>query len=46
MTEWISVLGGGDKAVETWQVQQETHQAHATGPDCDADHMAGHHEAV
>jgi len=41
-----SPIGGGDKAVETRQVQEETHQAHATGPDCEAEQMAGNHAAV
>jgi hypothetical protein len=39
-------IGRGDKAVETRQVQEETPQAKATGPDFDADQMAGNHEAV
>ena len=39
-------IGGRHKAVETRQVQEETHQANTTGPDFDADQMAGNHEAV
>jgi hypothetical protein len=36
----------GRKAVETRQIQEETNQANAAGPDFDADHMERHHEPV
>ena len=39
-------IGGRHKAVETRQIQEETHQANAAGPDFDADHMESHHESV
>jgi hypothetical protein len=32
-------IGGRHKAVETRQIQEETNQANAAGPDFDADHM-------
>ena len=38
-------LGGRHKAVETRQLQEETHQANAACPDFDADHMESNHEA-
>ena len=39
-------IGGRYKAVETRQIQEETNQANAAGPDFDADHMESHHESV
>jgi hypothetical protein len=39
-------IGGRHKAVETRQIQEETHQAHTACPDCDTDEMEGNHEAV
>jgi hypothetical protein len=41
-----SAIGGGHKAVQTCQVQEETHQTNATGPDFDTDQMDANHEAV
>jgi hypothetical protein len=38
-------IGGGHKAVQTRQIQAETHQANAAGPDFDADHRESNHEA-
>src|SRR5205823_5462384 len=42
----LSPIGGCDKAVETRQVQEETHQANAAGPDFDTHQMEGNHDAV
>jgi hypothetical protein len=42
----LSPLGGRHKAVQPREIQEETHQAHAARPDCDADHMEGNHDAV
>ena len=39
-------IGGGHKAVETSQLEKETHQANATGPNFGVDEVAGNHEAV
>src|SRR4030095_2546849 len=42
----LRAIGGGHKAVEARQMETETHQANATGPNFDVEEMAGHHEAV
>ena len=42
----LSARGGGYKAVQTRQVEQKTHQAHAAGPDFDAHQLEANHEAV
>jgi hypothetical protein len=42
----LSAIGGCHKAVEARQVEKETHQANAAGPDFDADEMEGNHDAV
>jgi len=42
----LSPIGGRDKAVKARQVEQETNQAHAAGPDFDADQMDAHHQPV
>jgi hypothetical protein len=42
----LSPIGGGPKAVKASQVEEETHQAHAAGPDFDADQREGNHESV
>jgi hypothetical protein len=42
----LSPIGSGDKAVESRQMKEETHQAHAAGPDFDADQMEGNYDAV
>jgi hypothetical protein len=39
-------IGGGHKAVKAGQVAEETYQANAACPDCDADQMEGNHESV
>jgi hypothetical protein len=39
-------IGGRHKAVETRQIQEETHQANAACPDFDTDKMASNHESV
>jgi len=41
-----SARGGRHQAGEARQVEHETHQAHAAGPDFNTPSMAGHHEAV
>jgi hypothetical protein len=38
-------IGGGKKAVKAWQIEAETDQAKAAGPDGNADEMEGQHEA-
>src|SRR5215471_13416065 len=42
----LSAIGSRHKAVQTRQVQEETHQTNATCPDFDAHQMEGNHEAV
>src|SRR5215468_7312437 len=42
----LSAIGGGHKAVQTRQVQEETHQTNATCSDFDTDQMETNHEAV
>jgi hypothetical protein len=42
----LSPIGGGHKAVKASQVEEETHQAKAAGPDFDADQREGNHESV
>jgi hypothetical protein len=42
----LSPRGGRPKAVKACQIEEETDQAHAAGPNCDADEMAGNHDAV
>jgi len=42
----LSAIGGGHKAVQTRQVQEETHQTNATCPDFDTDQMEANHDAV
>jgi hypothetical protein len=42
----LSTLGGGHKAVEARQMEKETPQANATGPNFAVDEMAGNHEAM
>src|SRR5499427_5352157 len=42
----LSSIGGRHKAVETRQMQEETHQANAACPDFDTDKMASNHESV
>ena len=42
----LRAIGGGHKAVQTRQVQEETHQTNATCPDFDTDEMEANHEAV
>ena len=39
-------IGGCHKAVETRQMEEETHQADTARPDFDVDEMAGNHEAM
>ena len=46
MDRLLSPIGGRHTAVKAWQVEQETHQAHAACPHFDADEMAGNHEAM
>jgi len=42
----LSAIGGGHKAIQTRQVQEETHQTNATGPDFNTDQMEANHDAV
>ena len=42
----LSPIGGRHKAVETRQIQEETHQANAACPDFDTDKMESNHESV
>ena len=42
----LSAIGGRHKVVEARQVEQETHQANAAGPDFNTHQMEGNHEAV
>src|SRR5215831_17268778 len=42
----LSAIGGGHKAVQTRQVQEETHQTNATCSDFDTDQMETNHEAM
>ena len=42
----LSPRGGRHNAVETRQMQEETHQANAACPDFDTDQMESHHDAV
>jgi hypothetical protein len=42
----LSARGGRHKVVKAGQVEEETYQANAAGPDVDANEMAGNPEAV
>ena len=42
----LSAIGGCDKAVKARQVQEQTRQANAAGPDFDTDHMKSNDEPV
>jgi len=42
----VSPIGSRDKAVKSCQVEKQTNQANAAGPDFDAASMAGNPEAV
>src|SRR5262249_49194709 len=42
----LRAIGSRDKAVQSWQVETKTHEAHAAGSDFDPDYMAGNDEAV
>src|SRR5262245_9484755 len=42
----LSAIGGRHKAVKACQVEEETHQTNAAGPDFDANEMAGNHDTV
>jgi len=42
----LSAIGSRHKAIKSGQGEKETHQANATRPDFNADHMEGNHDAV
>src|SRR5262249_53005082 len=42
----LSPIGGRHKAVKSCQVEKETNQANAAGPDFDTDQMESNHDAV
>jgi hypothetical protein len=42
----LSAMGGGDKAVEPGQVEEETNEANAARPDFDAGEMEGNPQSV
>ena len=42
----LSPIGGRNKAVKACQSEEETDQANAACPDCNADEMEGNHDAV
>ena len=42
----LSPIGGGDKSVQSCQLQQETDQANAASADLNADQMEGQHQSM